>query len=287
MTGTITVSQAISRGYKLITLGTIAILVGCIAAGGIMAALTGQAIFLGLAIGTGVGLLSSGIYSARIITKWRIWAFSRVNDVHELRIAAIAAAVIPETGSWQEKLEIRTRADKKALQEIQARFDAPYQFVDESDVPPETKIYYASPDIAVRVLVGSAILVTLALLALPACGLNPYTGLMLITGATGLVAGKMLRPKGDKRIPALILSNAGITTPTRTDTWDNISDENIVREESHSRNGTTIHFKLRYKAWQRQLPDIDLDDISIPIDRVVHLLYFYRKRYEAATTATA
>jgi|SRR6185312_16245148 hypothetical protein len=63
------------------------------------------------------------VYWSFKITKWRIWAFENVEDVHDLKQRAITAKLIWPDGNIFEKTEIRTAEDKRRLALIEKRFD--------------------------------------------------------------------------------------------------------------------------------------------------------------------
>jgi len=63
------------------------------------------------------------VYWSFMITKWRIWAFENVRDVHELKSRAIAEKLIWPDGSIFEKTEIRTSQDRERLMLIEKRFE--------------------------------------------------------------------------------------------------------------------------------------------------------------------
>jgi hypothetical protein len=244
--------------------------------------ITGTNIVVGIVSGIFGGFALQILYSAYRTTKWRIWAFSRVTDVHELKIAAIDAKLIAKDGSWQNKLEIRTKADKKALQAIQARYDEPYKFVDDVTVPTETEIYYTSSEIAYKILFWSCVAIIVSIIIFAAAGVDPYGLVILAFGGAGLVGSKMLWPEKGKRPPAVILSNEGIHAPDGFSKWQDISEEEVHRSESHGRSGTNVHYQLRYKVGSIPAPFVDLNEIDIPSTRVIHILYIYRRRNEAA-----
>lgn len=52
-------------------------------------------------------------------TRWRLWAYPRVDDVGELNRRARKLGLIPRDGSWLERLEPRSQAQTEALR----RFD--------------------------------------------------------------------------------------------------------------------------------------------------------------------
>lgn len=281
MSAAITVGQAIDKGIKMIRLGSTGVLSGCILLGGLVAWATDFAIGYGTAIGMASGIIISFFYKAIMTTKWRIWAFSNVNDVHELKIAAINADLIPKEGSWKEKFEIRTPANKQALQNANARFRQPHSLEDDSAVPDETHIHYKAMDIATYFIIISSLIVIYSLAVIVAHGLDAFAVVMFVLGCAGFIGSKMLRPKKKEKVTILILSNEGIQTPTRFDKWEEITAEEVTHETTtYKRGQQRTYYYIEYKVREKQAPRIELDHTDAVPSRVVHLLYVYRQRYE-------
>lgn len=72
------------------------------------------------AVGIGISWLIWSI----LVTKWKIWAFSKVSDIKELKKRAIRANLIWEDDSVFTKTEIWSKAQKENLHEIEKRFDS-------------------------------------------------------------------------------------------------------------------------------------------------------------------
>lgn len=93
------------------------------------------------------------------ITHWRIWAFSKVRNVHELKEKAINQKLIWEDGKWGERTEIRTFKQRKLLTELERKFELPdisEVITDDSSVPFETKIYYSKLLKWINLIIGLA-----------------------------------------------------------------------------------------------------------------------------------
>lgn len=68
-----------------------------------------------------LGPLVAWVYWSFAITRWRIWAFSNVDDVHLLKERAIAGQLIWPDGSIFEKTERRTARERKLIAELEKR----------------------------------------------------------------------------------------------------------------------------------------------------------------------
>ena len=131
--GTASVSQAIKRGNLLLGVLPITVLfllwIPCIAA---VFLLDIPRIWLFGAVL--VPFLCSMAIWDRMVTRWRIWAYERVRNVHELVQVARSEKLIPAEGSWLERLEWRTRAERELLAALAVRFRTPDEFLDDPSV---------------------------------------------------------------------------------------------------------------------------------------------------------
>ena len=117
----ITVTQAIEKGRRMINypvaiMQVAAILISILAV-----------IYFNISIwfvlgGFITGFIITWLYWSFTITKWRIWAFENVRNVHELKQRAIKEKLIWKDGSVFEKTEIRTAGDKEKLQALESKF---------------------------------------------------------------------------------------------------------------------------------------------------------------------
>ena len=67
------------------------------------------------------------LYWSFAITKWRIWAFSNVDDICKLASEAVINKLIWEQGSIFEKTEIRTKREKLIIEQINERLKDCYK----------------------------------------------------------------------------------------------------------------------------------------------------------------
>jgi hypothetical protein len=72
-------------------------------------------------VGTIVLVLAPVVYWSVSVTQWRIWAFSRVRNVNELKKLAIKESIIVKEGHWAEKMEFRTPYQRELLRELEGR----------------------------------------------------------------------------------------------------------------------------------------------------------------------
>jgi hypothetical protein len=110
----ITVDQAITRGHVMVNVPAMLFLFGC-PVGAIYA--VNQGLIPGWSIGVVflVGVILACLVWGFMVTRWRIWAFTQVRNVHELKKRAIQEKLIWPEGSVFEKTEIRTQEDTRTL----------------------------------------------------------------------------------------------------------------------------------------------------------------------------
>lgn len=110
---TVTVDEAISKGKRMINYPGFSI----------MLIILGLCFYLGIEkiwpfwivpVGFVLAFVVAWLYWSIMITKWRLWAFNNVRNVHELKRRAIQEKLIWPDHSIFEKTEIRNPTDKKS-----------------------------------------------------------------------------------------------------------------------------------------------------------------------------
>jgi hypothetical protein len=138
----VTVEEAIKRGNRLVNYPVILIMAGVCA----------SSIFLGsqfkfpawtIIIAVLACLILPWLYWSFMITKWRIWAFGNVRNVHELKKKAVDGKLIWPDGSFWEKTEIRTTSDREKIARLEIKFNQPDVFSDDNNLPCETIVKYS------------------------------------------------------------------------------------------------------------------------------------------------
>ncbi|MFM2386998.1 MAG: hypothetical protein RL660_1755 [Bacteroidota bacterium] len=275
MNETVNVDEAISKGHKMVTYPAIVIVVGII----------GVTIYLGAerliaAWGVPIGfLLSIGLswlWWSIMITKWRIWAFHNVRNVHELKKRAIQEKLIWADNSIFESTEIRTSTDKAKLIELQNKFNQEDLFLDDLTIPNETIIYYAKR----RNFIEMSLM--LAILGLGMYLLNTSNDPFL--GAFIAMLGALLSFKEYKEAtntkPQIIINDKGIKT-INTDfyPWNDIENEEAISQGT----GKYTHYYLTYHHPGGQ-ERLRIDEFETNMRSLNKLLILYRGRSKNKTT---
>ena len=205
-------------------------------------------------------------------TCWKVWAFSRVRNVHELRKRAIAERLIFREGHFLNRTEIWRDADRLAWAALQPRFAIPDDphVEDDPKVLPETPIYFSKFK-KYRYLFFGLVACAFGLLAVFIVNFS-------VVGVPSLVIGAYIAYSEGKdalnHSPQITISNAGIQiTGFRFHNWPSITDEGV--QLAFSRRGR--HHYLEYRVDGRLLR-WPINELDAEPEQVRHLLRVYRSR---------
>jgi len=117
----ISVERAISRGKWLVNFTSIGIVVFALLLFVMFPLLSINISFITFAIPTGI--LIAIIYRGVMVTHWRLWAFERVRNVHELQRRAEQVSIILGAGKRNlGKMELRSSAQNARWDELLPKF---------------------------------------------------------------------------------------------------------------------------------------------------------------------
>ena len=216
------------------------------------------------------------LYWLVMITKWRLWAFESVRDVHELKRRAISEGLIGEDGSIYEKLEFRSKDEKEKWSDILEKFKNKDIFIDDFSIANETVIYFSKTQIYFYVAFG---------LMAVAIGIYLYfikndlkKGIFLL--GVGLYMVIKNYYKLIKRSPQITISNLGLSTKS-TDfySWDEISDAKLVIEFTGKEKK---HF-LMYNH-PKGSEKLSIKELGISYTELESLLVLYQGRFYKGKT---
>lgn len=272
---TVTVDDAIAKGHKMVNYPVMVIIFGTI----------GLTLYLGLQkliptwgfpVGFALAFILAWLWWGIMITKWRIWAFDNVRNVHELKKRAIQEKLIWADNSIFEKIEIRNATDKEKLNSLSKKFKRDDLFQDDLTVANETVIYYSKGKNFIEMAIMLACL-----------GIGIY--LLLKTekyfiGSILSIVGVYFSYKEYKEAtntePQIIINDKGIKTiSTDFYSWNDIENEEVISEGS----GKHTHYYLTY-----DYPDgaehLKIDDYDTDLRSLNKLLILYRGRSKKRTT---
>ncbi|MBO9561524.1 MAG: hypothetical protein J7621_02075 [Niastella sp.] len=268
---TVTVDQAIAKAQRTINLPVILFIVGGIAGAvyvGIQNILPVWIIPIGIVLAIGFGWL----YWSITITKWKVWAFENVRNVHELKKRAVKEKLIWSDYSFWNKTEIWSAMDRAKWESLQSKFNQDDLFTDDVTVPSETVIRYSRSKNFFEMAIMLAIMgVGVYLLAATDS---------VIIGVICILLGGFLAYKEYKQAtntePQIILSDKGIqTASTPFYEWNDILDEDVVDR----RSGKTTNYYLVYD-YPGGSVEVQIDDLETDQKKLYDLLNLYRGRYK-------
>lgn len=268
MSGTITVEQALKKGLWHVKVPLVLIFGGFLAACTIVAYFTGIELYYGILTGFVLGGLAAFLLSSYLTARWRIWAFTNVDDVHELRQAAIAEQLMPADGSWFGKNELISITVKAQLLELGSRFSEPYAFNDDYTLPDEVVLYKYPYTL---IIIGGVTI----LFGCVTFMISATAGSALILTGVGIL---MLNQKFVKATPGknpfITIGNKGIAIEQgELHGWKDVRNERIVWE----RTGKNRYYYLIFDHHGGS-ERINLTNAGIKTSYLNHLLYVYRHR---------
>lgn len=113
----ISVDKAINRGHLMVNVPVFITIIGC----PVLSIYLSDKNLIpkwGILFGFILGFVLAWLLWSFMITKWRIWAFENVRNVHELKKRAIQEKLIWNDGNIFEKTEIRSYEDKLKLKKL-------------------------------------------------------------------------------------------------------------------------------------------------------------------------
>jgi hypothetical protein len=114
--------QAVRRAFWTVKLPTVVLLLGPMLAV-VFAGKKGPADFTKfvlLAISFGGGFILAWLAWSLLVTRWRLWAYQRVDDIGELKDCAVRAGVIWPEGHFFERTEIASKEVREKLTALES-----------------------------------------------------------------------------------------------------------------------------------------------------------------------
>ena len=269
MNETVTVDKAISKGHKMINFPIIII----------MFMIIGPTLYFGsqnlISIWIFIGgfvlaLTLSLLWWSIMITKWKLWAFENVRNVHELKKRAIQEKFIWANDNIFDKTKIRTIKNKEKLNTLLAKFNQEDVFQDDLTIANETIIYYSkSTIIAEMVIMFMSFGIGIYSLLID----NSYIAGSFFSILGGYYAYKNYK-KWTNKEPQIIINDKGIKTiSTAFYSWDDIYNEEVISKISRKRT----FFYLSY-CHPNGVEFLQINEYDTNIRSLNKLLILYRGR---------
>jgi len=80
-----------------------------------------KAVLIGGGVAFVLGIIAAWAWWSYMVPRWRVWAWSRVSDLGELRIRAVRAGLIWPQGHFFERTEFRSKALQNEIVELEAK----------------------------------------------------------------------------------------------------------------------------------------------------------------------
>lgn len=270
MNETISVDEAIAKGQRMVNLPVLVTIIACIGVGiytAVKKILPGGVVPISFLLGVGLGWLAWSI----LITRWKVWAFENVRNVHELKKRAVQEKLLWPDGSYFEKTEIWTSNDRERWNSIQLKFKQKDVFLDDRSVESETIIYYAKG----KNFLEMAIMASCFVLGIYMLTKSSYL-LGTVFAAFGAWAAYREFKQATNTEPQIILNDKGIrTASTAFHEWKHIRQEEAVQEQS----GKNSISYLTYTHPGGRVK-VKIDDYDTSLRALNKLLLLYRGRYE-------
>lgn len=265
----LTVDKAIKRGHLTVNVPVWSIMLGT----------PGISMYLfslklipnwGIAVSFFIGFLLAWLFWSYRVTKWRLWAFENVRNVHELKKRAIQEGLIWKDNKWYNKTEIKSSFDKLKWKELEKKFEKEDEYREDHSLPKSSIIYYSKSKNAYELIIMLGCLGLGILLLVKS---DSY-----ITGTLLSIAGAYFSFKEFRQVtnssPQIIIDDKGIKTIT-TDfqKWSEIKNEEVIME----RTGKQREFYLIYD-YPNGLVKLKIDDYNINQKELENLLRTYRIR---------
>lgn len=241
---------------------------------------------IAFSVGGVIGFTLGWLCRSYTITKWKIWAFTRVNEVRVLKKVALDQGLIFPEDHFLTRTEIRTSTDEQKLAELELKFlQSAQTFRDDPTVPPET-IIYPSQVVKVLVIVISVAFVATGIFTFFAKGFNFNNIIMflVVLVPAGWIFYQRYKTSVNRKTEMkIVLNNRGMSTPeTGFWEWGQIRNEQIIVEESGRSRDISLQFELSGydKQGKNSIKMSLLPEFKTTEGTFEYLLRIYRGRYE-------
>jgi len=267
----VTVNEALKKGTTTLNYGSGAIFVVFIGGGFVLSNLYPNLSAWMIVGGIVLGIVFAALYWCLQVTRWKIWAYENVDNIHEFQQRAIDSKLLYADDSAWNKIVISSANDKQRLAALQDRFKQKDVYTDDVTVPTETLIYFSKPASMFNMLLGAGML-GFAIYLLK--GQSPLPGAILgVFGAYLLYSGFK---EYTNTKPQIILNANGIqTAKTELQDWKVITGERVYIESSGK--SSTTYFTYDYPGGTEK---VNIGDLAIDAEPLRNLLHVYRLRSE-------
>ena len=267
----VSVDAALRRANLQLKVVPLAIMLLCMVMPFVMVEVVDVHIGLLFAAGFLGGFVLGWLWWSIGATRWRIWAYTHVRNIHELIEVAVAEKLIWPKGSFFERTEMRTRAQRELLQQLEARFATPDEQEDDPSIPAETVVRYS------RFQMGFLLTWGLGMIGFGAYLFSfdesPWVALFMAGIGVWITADgwrKLLRKR-----TALVIDGEGITLEDgRRISWERVSSTKVV---TRGTGRSTRQLLEVHHGGDRS--ELEIGSLDISKNALRHALKIHRLRW--------
>lgn len=268
----ISVNKAINRGHLIVNIPVFICIIGIPA---LSFYLSNQNLIpkWGIGIGFVLSFVVAWLVWSFMVTKWRIWAFENVRNVHELKKRAIQEKLIWNDRNIFEKTEIRNSEDKSRLKKLEKKFEHEDEYREDHSLPLKMEIHYSKAYNYVELGVG-ILIIGVGIYFFTKAETKQYILGAIISGIGLYSTIKEFRKTLDTK-PKIIIDSRGIQTKNvEFKNWSSIKSEEVIQEGY----GKSAKSYLIYFYDEEEFEKIEIDSLNVPHRELENIIRTYRIR---------
>ena len=268
----ISVNKAINRGHLIVNIPVFICIIGIPA---LSFYLSNQNLIpkWGIGIGFVLGFVIAWLVWSFMVTKWRIWAFENVRNVHELKKRAIQEKLIWNDGNIFEKTEIRNSEDKSRLKKLEKKFEQEDEYREDHSLPLKMEIHYSKAYNYVELGV-SILIIGVGIYFFTKADIKQYILGAIMSGIGLYSTIKEFRKALDTK-PKIIIDSRGIQTKNvEFKNWSSIKSEEVIQEGY----GKSAKSYLIYFYDEEEFEKIQIDSLNVTHRELENIIRTYRIR---------
>jgi hypothetical protein len=213
-------------------------------------------------------------------TRWKLWAFSHVNDVEELRRASRKASLCSGYGSFLDNIQIHSALERDQWRRLQQRTGEPDVFIDDTGTDSETIIYYSTARLLMNIFFYLFILAAGIVAEIFDFSSEKSSTFLILVGALMIISSLFLIVRSvidlSRHQPRIILNDFGIfTVQTGFIRWDNVFNIKIT-VINHAKRGAEYTLQIQYPGGLANIEVTDYERRS----QLESLIRIYKGRYK-------